>query len=260
MVKEIKAVLLDLDETILFDDPATDAALAATAAHAHQVSGVDPGQLILAVRSEAGGLWDEGPDPDWCHDIGTSELEGLRARFEGDDPHWVAMRAWGPGFRFQSWQRALHAFGIEDDDLARDLDTRFEQERASTNPFIPGAEEALSRLRERFRLAIVTNGILDVQREKLDRTGMWDQFDVVVISGELGAGKPDPRIYVETLRQLGLLADECIMVGDNFRRDVVGAQDAGIRGVWISDGRPSPNPSVTPFLTVGSLAGLPDLL
>jgi putative hydrolase of the HAD superfamily len=260
METPISAILLDLDETILFDDPATDAAFAATAAHAQQVAGVDTAHLIAAVRSEARTLWMEGPDPEWCHNIGTSEVEGLRARFEGDDPRMIAMREWGPGFRSVSWQRALCASGVHDAALAADLDARFEHERASTNPFIPGADEALGQLAKRYRLAIVTNGIPDVQREKLIRTGLMERFDVIIISGELGVGKPDPQMYRETLRQLGAAPDECIMVGDNFRRDVVGAQDAGIRAVWISDGRPSPDATVTPFLSVVSLAELPGLL
>jgi putative hydrolase of the HAD superfamily len=256
----ISAILLDLDETILFDDAATDAAFAATAAHAQQATGVVPAQLINAVCDAAATLWQEGPFPAWCHGIGTSEVEGLRARFAGDDPHWEQMRAWGPGFRLQSWQRGLRACGVDSDDLARELDARFERERAATNPFIPGAEQALEELGDRFRLAIVTNGIPDVQREKLIRSGLTGQFDVIVISGELGVGKPDPRIYQETLRQLGHAAGACVMVGDNVRRDVAGAQDAGIRAVWISGGRPSPDAAVTPFLTVASLAELPGLL
>jgi len=256
----VSAVLLDLDETILYDDAATDAAFAATAAHASEVAQVDPARLIEAVRSDAAALWQQGPDPAWCHDIGTSEVEGLRARFEGDDPRMVAMRAWGPGFRRESWQRALRHFGVEDDTLAAALDQRFEQERAATNPFIPGAEGALDRLAARYRLAIVTNGIPDVQREKLIRTGLLERFEVVVISGELGFGKPDRRIYEETLRLLDVPASECVMVGDNFRRDVAGAQALGIRGVWISCGRPVPDGGVTPYLSIDSLAELPELL
>ena len=256
----ISAILLDLDETILYDDAATEASFAATAAHAKRIGGVDPACLIRAVQEEALALWLEGPDPEWCHDIGTSEVEGLRSRFEGDDPHMVAMRAWGPGFRAQSWQRALRRCGVRDDALAGELDTRFERERAATNPSIPGAERALAQLAERYRLAILTNGLPDVQREKLIRTGLMDRFDAVVISGELGFGKPDRRIYDETVRQLGLPASACVMVGDNFRRDVAGAQDAGVRGVWISCGRPLPDPAVAPLLTVESLADLPELL
>ena len=256
----VSAILLDLDETILYDHAANEAAFEATTAHAKAAAGVDPGSLHVAVREEARALWQDGPDPDWCHDIGTSEVEGLRARFEGDDSRMIAMREWGPGFRSETWRRGLRRCGVTDDALARELDERFERERAGTNPFIPGAEEALDRLAARFRLAIVTNGIPDVQREKLIRTGLMDRFEVVVISGELGFGKPDRRLYDETLRLLGLPAEACVMVGDNFRRDVAGAQDAGIRGVWISCGEPVPDTGVTPFLSIASLAELPDLL
>lgn len=256
----ISAVLLDLDETILHDDAATEAAFTATAALAADRAGIDPLQLIEAVLRESATIWAEGPHPDWCHGIGTSEVEGLRARFEGEHAHWKAMHAWGPGFRRTSWQRGLAACGVDDQELAAELDDRFGHERAATNPYINGAEEALRILGTRYKLAMVTNGIPDVQRTKVERTGLADLFDVVIVSGELGFGKPDPRIYAETARQLGVPMDECIMVGDNFRRDVAGAQDAGIRGVWISIGRPSPDPTVTPWLTIESLAELPALL
>jgi putative hydrolase of the HAD superfamily len=256
----ISAVLLDLDETILYDHAANETALAATAGHAARLAGVDPACLVTAVREEALALWQAGPHPAWCDDLGTSKIEGLRSRFEGDDPRMVEMRAWGPGFRRESWRRALRRCGIDDEALAAVLDERFDAERAATNPFIPGAKAALDRLAERFRLAIVTNGIIDVQREKLVRTGLLERFEAVVISGELGCGKPDRRVYDETLRRMGLPADACVMVGDNFAKDVAGAQEIGIRGVWIADGRPSPDPSVTPFLTIDSLAELPDLL
>jgi putative hydrolase of the HAD superfamily len=256
----ISAVLLDLDETILFDHEANEAALAATTGHAARVAGVDPACLSAAVREEALALWQAGPHPDWCDDIGTSEVEGLRSRFEGDDPRMVEMRTWGPGFRRESWRLALHRCGIDDEGLAAVLDERFEAERAATNPWLPGAEAALDRLAERYRLAIVTNGIVDVQREKLVRTGLLGRFDAIVISAEVGRGKPHRSVYDEALRRLGVRAESCIMVGDNFAKDVAGAQALGIRGVWIANGQPSPDPSVTPFLTVDSLAELPDLL
>lgn len=256
----IRAILLDLDETILLDEAATEAAFAATANVAAERASVDPEQLVAAVLRESAALWKAGPHPEWCYGIGTSEVEGLRARFDGEHPHWREMHAWGPGFRLESWRRALASCGIEDDELARELDTRFRQERAATNPFIDGAETALRELGKHYRLAMVTNGIPDVQRIKVERAGLDKLFDVVIISGELGFGKPDSRIYEVTASRLGVTQSECIMVGDNFRRDVIGAQDAGMRGVWISIGRPSPDPAQVPWLVIESLAELPDRL
>jgi putative hydrolase of the HAD superfamily len=260
VTRPVSTVLLDLDDTILLDDLASDVALEATARIADEQAGVDPERLLGEVRRISAEIWEDGPFPAWLDGIGTSEIEGLRARFEGDDPHWETMRGWGPGFRLRSWQRALAACGVENDDLARELDARFERERAATNPFIAGADEALTTLGQRFRLGIVTNGIPDVQRTKLDNAGLSDRFDLIVVSGELGCGKPDPRIYAVALEGIGATAEETIMVGDNFRKDVTGAQDLGIRGVWIAAGRPSPDPSVTPFLTIDTLAELPELL
>ncbi len=261
MSATISAVLLDLDETILYDHAANEAAFAATAGHAARLAGIDPECLVPAIREESFTLWQAGPHTAWCDDIGTSEVEGLRSRFEGDDPRMAVMRErWGPEFRRDSWRRALRRCGFDDEGLAAVLDERFDAERAATNPFIPGAEAALDRLAERYRLAIVTNGIVDVQREKLVRTGLMDRFETVVISAEVGRGKAHHSVYDETLRRLGLPAEACIMVGDNFDKDVAGAQALGIRGVWIAAGRPSPDPSITPFLTIDSLAELPDLL
>lgn len=257
---DVTTILLDLDDTILQDDAATDVAFEATARHAKRVAGVDPERLIGEVRRISAEIWEGGPFPDWLDGIGTSEIEGLRARFEGDDPHWSEMREWGPGFRRESWRRALAACGVKNDELAADLDARFEHERADTNPFVPGGEEALATLGERFRLGIVTNGIPDVQRTKMEKTGLSDRFETIIVSGELGFGKPDPKIYDAALRGIGATAGETIMVGDNFRRDVTAAQAVGIRGVWISIGRPSPDPSVTPWLTIETLAELPDHL
>jgi len=253
----VKAILLDLDETILFDDAATGAAFAATATHAAEAFAIEPDQLIAAVQGQAEDLWAAGPDPAWCHDLGTSPVEGLRSRFPGDDPRMVAMRAWGPGFRFQSWQRGLRECGIDNDHLARELDTLFATQRKHTNPFIPGADTALAELGSRFRLAMVTNGISDVQRDKITQTRIGPLFEVIVVSGELGFGKPNPEIYHYTLKRMGIAPDEAMMVGDNILRDVHGAQAVGIRGVWIGEGRSPAGSNVVPDLSIETLAELP---
>ncbi|HWV36610.1 MAG TPA: HAD family hydrolase [Thermomicrobiales bacterium] len=259
-MKPVTAILLDLDETILFDDAATDAAFAATAAHAARLASVDPERLISAVRARADDLWDAGPDPAWCHDLGTSSVEGLRSRFPGDDPRMAALRTWGPGFRRQSWQQGLQACGIEDDRLAEQLDERFAHERLHTNPFIPGAEQALRELASRFRLALVTNGLIDVQRDKVIMADIGDLFEAVVVSGELGYGKPTPAIYHHTLDLMGIAPEQAMMVGDNIRRDVGGAQAVGIKGVWIGDGVPPAELGITPDITIRTLAELPSLV
>lgn len=255
----ISTVLLDLDDTILSDDIATDQAFASTTNWAASRVDIDPAALEAAIRETSRQIWESGPFPEWLHGIGTSEIEGLRARFEGDDPHWGTMREWGPGFRHQSWQQALESLGVGDNELASALDAMFEKERANANPWCEGGEEALKQLASSYRLGMVTNGIPDVQRTKIDATGLMQYFDAIVVSGELAIGKPQPEIYQHALQLLGSTPEEAIMVGDSFQRDVLGSQAFGMRGVWISMGREQPE-SGDPWLTIESLAELPDLL
>jgi putative hydrolase of the HAD superfamily len=255
---ELKAVILDLDDTIIYDDATTEIVFASVARHAQEVAGVDPDRLIAAVDRHAHAIWAEGPQHEWCHDLGTSATEGLRSLFPGDDPRMEAMRAWGPEFRVGSWRRALADCGIEDDGLARELEVRFATERLAAYDFIPGAEEALAELASRFRLAMITNGLSDVQRVKVERTGIGPLFEMIVVSGELGFGKPHPEIYHHTLRALRIAPEEAIMVGDNIRRDVGGSQAVGMRGVWIGQG--TPPHGVQPDITIRTLAELPGLI
>lgn len=83
------------------------------------------------------------------------------------------------------------------------------------------------------RLGIITNGDGQAQREKLERTGIAARFDPVVISGEVGAAKPDARIFGEACRRAGRSPEECVYVGDRLRTDAAGARDAGFAGVWL---------------------------
>lgn len=255
----ITTILLDLDDTILADDIATETAFLETARHARIVVGIDPHELIAHARAFAASEWQKGPFPEWLHGIGTSGIEGLRAEFQGEDEHWAIMREFGPGFRLRTWEQALAAMDIDDAPLAADLDAIFAYERGETNPWCEGAEEALTALGEKYRLGMVTNGIPDVQRKKINATGLANRFDAIVVSGELAIGKPEPAIYRHALQVMNATPEETIMVGDSFARDVVGAQAVGIRAVWISMGRPQPD-HAQPWRVVQSLAELPAIL
>jgi FMN phosphatase YigB (HAD superfamily) len=62
--------------------------------------------------------------------------------------------------------------------------------------------------------------------------GLADIFEATVISCEIGYMKPHPRIFQYTLEQMGVEAEEAVMVGDNLRADVEGAKTLGMIAVW----------------------------
>lgn len=88
--------------------------------------------------------------------------------------------------------------------------------------------------REGYLMALVTNGASDIQRESLDRVGLADGFDFVAISGEVGAVKPEARIFEAVLGGLGVDAAEVWHVGDSLHTDIGGALNSDLTAVWIN--------------------------
>jgi len=109
----IRAVLFDLDETLITDRAATNAALVATDRLAG-AAGVDAVTLATAVRRHAGELWRAASTIDYCRAAGISPWEGLWAGFRGDAPELRTLRDWAPTYRRESWRRALAEQGVDD--------------------------------------------------------------------------------------------------------------------------------------------------
>jgi putative hydrolase of the HAD superfamily len=97
------------------------------------------------------------------------------------------------------------------------------------------ARETIDDLRARgIKVGVLTNGLSELQREKLRRIGLEDAFDAVAISQEIGAWKPDPRAFAAAVELLGLRPAEVAMVGDHLENDVAGALAAGLgAAVWV---------------------------
>lgn len=98
---------------------------------------------------------------------------------------------------------------------------------------LPEAEELVRYLAKKYPLTVVTNGFIEVQYEKFDKSGLRDCFSHIVLSEEVGCQKPNPRIYEEALRMNGISAEEAVMIGDSWNSDIQGAINAGIDQIWI---------------------------
>lgn len=109
----------------------------------------------------------------------------------------------------------------------------------------PGVPVRLDALRSAgIPVVVVTNGTVDQQQAKLDRTGLADLVSGVVISQEAGFAKPDRRIFEAALAVAGVPrvrgapgAGAAWMVGDHPVADVGGGRDAGLRTGWVAHGR-----------------------
>lgn len=119
--------------------------------------------------------------------------------------------------------------GINDLALANEIADWYSVEREKAVYLLPGAVYTLNHFSNHgYRLTLVTNGPGDYQRNKIERFGLNDLFDYILIEGEFGAGKPDERVFSHVLEQLGVTAREAWMIGDNLEHDIAGAQKLGI--------------------------------
>lgn len=104
------------------------------------------------------------------------------------------------------------------------------------------ATDVLRQLRSRYVLGVVSN--FDHPKhlyEVLDQHELTQFFDAIVISGEVGIKKPDPRIMSLALDSLGLKAESCVYVGD-IEEDELCAVSAGMRAITIDRRVPGEEP------------------
>lgn len=213
-------VIFDADGTLFDYDRAESAALAGALAEIGQRS--ERG-LIEAYREINGRLWR-------AFERGQVSPEQIKTR------------------RFELLFASL---GIESDAVA--FGQRYLDHLAQATYLLEGAEEVLEALRGQVGLALISNGLQAVQRPRLARSTIGDYFDVVVISEEVGASKPSPRIFEVAFEHMGHPSkDAVLMVGDSLTADIQGGSDYGIDTCWFNPhGRPRrPDPQVGPDVDI----------
>lgn len=99
---------------------------------------------------------------------------------------------------------------------------------------VPGVIPLIKALKPMVKIAIVTNGMILKQEEKIRLCGVEGQFDAVVISEQIGVKKPDRIIFQHALTALNLSSGDAVMIGDSWKLDVLGARNAGIPAVWFN--------------------------
>ncbi|MET9899787.1 HAD family hydrolase [Streptomyces sp. NPDC006446] len=128
-------------------------------------------------------------------------------------------------------------FGLNDD--PGDLWHEYVDGVARSVRCFPGAREGLETLRSAgWTTGIATNGAGDIQRAKLAATSLAPLFDGICVSGEVGARKPERRFFEAAAAECGATLNAGgWMVGDDPETDMDGARAAGLRTLWVANGR-----------------------
>ena len=233
-----RAILFDLDETILTFGPRMEQLLAVAAEF---VTDGQPGAEALAnaVDARLAAFWaDEARHKAW-----RSRLAEARET--------VVVEAFAD-------LAAAGAVGLTPE-AARRFSDAFHALRASCIAPFPGALEAVDALRAAgVKLALITNGPAEVQRAKIERFDLARRFHHIQVEGECGFGKPEPRAYQHALEVLGVACHEAWIVGDNLEWEVAAPQRLGLYAVWCDGygvGLP-PGGIITPNRIIHSLSEL----
>ena len=105
---------------------------------------------------------------------------------------------------------------------------------ATHDDLLPGALELLQALHGRMKIALVSNGVSTIQRGRLSRSPLLPLLDAVIISEEVGARKPDPRMVDIALEALGCTdRAEAVLLGDSLTADIPAAVNAGVDSIYL---------------------------
>lgn len=119
--------------------------------------------------------------------------------------------------------------------------------------FFEGTLSILEDLASRYSLGVITNGNADV-----NHIGVGHLFDFTLSSEAAGVSKPHPDIFHQAIKLSKFDLNETIYVGDDPKRDVIGAQEAGIKAIWFNPKKLAWLEKDAPFAVINHLTELED--
>ena len=154
----------------------------------------------------------------------------------------------------------LQQVGVEDAALAARFAKDFLEAIPTKKKLVPHTLEALDYLAGRYRLYILSNGFRELQSRKMHAAGIGKYFRKVILSEDIGLLKPRPELFHFALSATQSQPRESLMIGDDWAKDIAGAQGAGMDQAYY---RPLPDDAPLPFrptYRIHDLLELTDLL
>ena len=204
------AILFDLDDTLICSPGGDHRQIWKESAevHAHHFQQHTADELYEEIMLVADAYWD---DPE-RHRIGRLEIQKTRQRLVTE---------------------AVKNLGHDKETEAITLANYYHQRREQDVVLFDNSLDTLAFFKDApVKLALITNGGADVQRSKINKFQLDQYFDLVLVEGEFGKGKPDPAVYQHILDALDVGAEETWIVGDNLEWEIRVPQSLGIRGIW----------------------------
>lgn len=204
----VEAVFFDLDDTLVLTHAADQSALRAV-------------QCLLAQRF-----------PHLHHPAVVHHFLQDFLSQPWDPHHQIDVTEW----RSQIWYRSLQHLGVDDIQLARDLQDCFDKERMLAFQWAEGVEATVKDLQSQgVKVGIITNGHPKVQRAKLKACRAEELFNTILVGGEEPNQKPHKDIFLKACSLVDCKPEKAMMVGDKLDTDIQGGLNAGfLATIWVN--------------------------
>lgn len=157
------------------------------------------------------------------------------------------------------FQALFEEYGVTCDAAA--VAASYEDNLSIGHFFLPGAEEAVERLSQKYRLFLASNGTAKVQAGRMTSANLYRFFEKVFVSEEMGHNKPSKIYFDLAFSQIpGFDPQKAMIVGDSLTSDIKGGINAGIQTCWVNPKHLPADPEIPANYEIESLSQLEALL
>jgi HAD superfamily hydrolase (TIGR01549 family) len=237
----LKALFLDLDETLCDTTGANNKALAVLG---NRVEEVFQGQVDK-------------------HSFTAKYLKGIYRELDLRYQQLLLPIVDEGEFRLKLITLILKDLGIDNTpaDIALHLQQTFDDSRTASFAFYPEVKDHLLAWRPHYTLVVITNGPEFSQLGKVAAVSLQHYVDHIIIGGQEPEQKPAKSIFEKALRLANCLPEDVLHIGDSLTADIAGANNANIRSAWVSHGQLlSSQPAAIPDYIINHPHEINDLL
>lgn len=128
----------------------------------------------------------------------------------------------------------LKHFGANDVWLAEEYAKSYLSVLPQKTLLFDGVIETLEKLKNTYRMHIITNGFQEVQYKKLTNSRIDKYFDCIITSENANSKKPESKIFLYALQEAGANSNNSIMIGDDIDVDIQGAKEVGMDQIFCN--------------------------
>ncbi len=136
--------------------------------------------------------------------------------------------------RKKRFSKIFESFGLTSDDVPASLSDNYLNSCPQKTKVIPFSFEVLDYLKDKYHLHILTNGFSIVQNKKLNASKLAPYFNLVIDAESTAFKKPQIEIFDYAISKSKAIKQECIMIGDNLKTDIIGAKNAVVDQVYFN--------------------------